>query len=309
LGTIKAVDIRKIWQNEATDFTPWLAENIQKLGNSLGMDLELRSQEEPVGTFSLDILAHDIGRDRKAIIENQLERTDHDHLGKLLTYAAGLDAVVAIWLAKEFREEHRQVLDWLNQRTGEDVEFYAVVVEALQVDNSLPAIQFRPVAFPNDWRKRQNAPSTSTGTSPRSEAYRSYFQTLIDVLRDQYHFTGARKGQPNSWYFFSSGIGGVAYGASFVIGDRARVELYLDRDVDWNKHIFELLLESKGEIESEIGTSLEWERLDHAKASRIALNRLGSIMNTNLLPEIRKWHIDNLLKFRDVFRPKLDNLV
>ena len=128
LGTIEQVDLREVWPHEAQDFTPWLSANLDKLGEALGLDLELHESEAPVGPFSLDVLAHDRGNDRPVIIENQLGSTNHGHLGQLLTYAAGYDAGVIVWLTGDFQDEHRAALDWLNQRTGEDTAFFGVVV-------------------------------------------------------------------------------------------------------------------------------------------------------------------------------------
>ena len=128
------MDIRGVWSNEAADFTPWLAENMTVLNEALGMDLELDAQEASVGSHALDILARDLGNSRQVVIENQLDYTDHRHLGQLLTYAAGFDANVIVWIARKFRDEHREALDLLNRRTGEDTEFSGIEVELWKTD-------------------------------------------------------------------------------------------------------------------------------------------------------------------------------
>ena len=301
LGQLKRVDVREIWPNEATDFTPWLAENISFLGNALGMELEVEDLEASVGDFSLDLQARDLGRNLPVIIENQLTDTDHDHLGKLLTYAAGFDAGVVIWIAKSIREEHRQTLDWLNQRTSENTEFFGVVVQVLKIGDSKPAVDFRMVAFPNEWRKG----GTVTSISPKMEAYRAFFQPLIDTLREQYSYTNAKVAQPKSWYVFASGLSGIRYATSFALGGKIRTEIYIDRgDGDINKEIFDRLHEHKQAIHEELGEHLEWERLDDKQASRIAVYRDGSIEDDDAtLEELRNWAVDRLLKFKEVFGP------
>lgn len=302
LSKIKRLNLRDVWAKEASDFTPWLAENIEELGEALGMDLELEAKEASVGDFSLDLLAKDLGTSRTVVVENQLTQTDHDHLGKLLTYAAGFGASVVIWVAESIREEHRQALEWLNQRTDTDTEFFGVVVEVLQIDDSKPAYNFKPVVFPNEWQKskrRQVVGSVST----KGEAYRQYYQPLIDELREKHKFTGARVAQPQNWYAFSSGMSGVNVSAVFAGNDTARVELYIDLgDVETNKALFDWLHDQKDDIEKGCGFSLQWERLDERRASRIAVTRSGSIGNSaEELEKIRKWQIERLLIFKKVF--------
>jgi len=302
-GKIKRLNLREIWGNESSDFTPWLAENIGTLGESLGMELELERIEEPVGDFSLDLLAKDLGTGGNVIIENQLTPTDHDHLGKLLTYAAGVGASTVVWVAELIRDEHRQVLDWLNQRTDSDTQFFGVVVEVLRIDNSKPAYNFKPVVFPNEWQKRKRR----KGVSSKGEAYRNFFQALIDDLRENYRFTGAKVGQPQNWYAFSSGFSGIVYSAVFALRKRARVEVYIDQgDADNNNLLFDYLFEDKEAIESECQKELGWERLEDRRASRIAIYRDGSIEGSDEeLREIHSWMIENLLTFKKVFPSKI----
>ena len=309
LGELERMDLRSVWKNEAYDFTPWLAENIDRLGDSLGLELELVEQEKNVGNFALDLLARDLGSGRDVVIENQFSQTDHDHLGKLLTYAGGVDAGTVIWLAEKVRDEHRQALDWLNQRTDSETQFFAVVVEVLRIGESLPALQFRPVVFPNEWQKTRRQTSRRTA-SKRGEAYREFFQGLIDRLREEHRFTGARIAQPQNWYSFASGNSSATYGASFALGGRARVDAYLDSgDADETKEMFGSLAAERDAIESEYGASLEWERLDEKRASRIAAYRPGSINDDpETLTEIADWMIDNLLRMKAVLGPRLSGL-
>lgn len=300
----KRLNLRSIWPHEASDFTPWLAENIEGLSAVLGMDLEIEAREAGVGDFSLDILAKDLGTGRIVIIENQLTQTDHDHLGKLLTYAAGFNASVVIWIAESVREEHRQALEWLNQRTDTDTDFFCVIVEVLQIEDSNPAYDFKPVVSPNEWQKEKRS-QKSRVPSTRGEAYRQYFQPLIDELREKYKFTGARAAQPQSWYAFSAGTSGVPVSAAFTGAGTARVELYIDLGAfEANKALFDWLYTQKAEIESQIGLPLEWDRLDGKRASRISITTNGNIEDPpESLDRLREWHIQKLLVFKRVFAP------
>ncbi len=305
-GDLKPVDIREVWSNEAREFTPWLAENIERLGQSLGMDLEVTGREADVGDFSLDLLAKDLGTGRHVVIENQFGATDHDHLGKLITYASGVDAAAVIWLTESVRDEHRQALEWLNRRTDTELHFFAVVVEVVRIDESRPAVLFKPVVLPNEWQ-RVARDTADHQVSPRGEAYRRYFQVLIDELREKHRFTGARVGQPQNWYSFPSGVQGVSCGTSFAQGGRVRAELYIDQgEADRNKALFDTLLGEKTGIEQDFGEPLEWERLDDRRASRIAVYREGSIdQPEQKLVEIRAWAVERLLRLKKIFGARL----
>ncbi|MFH1981125.1 MAG: DUF4268 domain-containing protein [Pseudomonadota bacterium] len=305
-GKVTKLNLREIWPKESSDFTPWLAENISALGEALGMELEIEGQEASVGDFSLDLLAKDLGSGHTVVIENQLCQTDHDHLGKLLTYAAGFSASTVIWVSETVRDEHRQALEWLNQRTDEDTQFFGVAIEVFKIDDSKPAYSFNPVVYPNEWqksKKRQPNPNVSS----KGEAYRNYFQSLIDELREKYHFTNAKKAQPQNWYSFSSGFSNIPIGAVFNMGQKTRTELYIDvLDKDRNKAIFDWLVGQKESIQDKFDQPLDWERLDDKRASRIAIYREGSIESSEEdLLQIKNWHIENLLKFKKIFIPLL----
>ena len=313
LGRLEQVELRDFWPKEAVDFTPWLVNEISRLGDALGLELEVRDREAPVGGYHLDILAHDVGSNRPVIIENQLEATDHDHLGKLLTYASYYDANVVVWLARRFSEQHRQALDWLNQRTDEHTQFFGLIVELLKIDDSRPAVNFKLASAPNEWRKEAIATSRgrNAGTSERMQRYQRYFQILIDRLREDKGFTRARKGQPQSWYNFSSGHSGLNYNAEFNRDGKVSVSLYIDRgESDLNEQVFDQLLGAKTAIESDLQEALDWQRLDERRACKIAVVRTGSIDDDDeTLEAIREWMTENLLAFRNVFGPRFSGLM
>ena len=309
LSNLDAVDLRDVWPNEAHDFTPWLADNIDQLGAVLGMDLELRDTEAEVGAFSLDVLAHDLGNNRPVVIENQLEPTDHDHLGKLLTYAARYEAHTIVWLVRDFRPEHRAALDWLNQRTGEDTAFFGVVVEAWKIDDSRPAPRFSPVVVPNDWQKQEQ----EAGLSPKQLRYLKFFQSLINTLREEHQFTMAQWGKPQNWYGFKTGFGGISYTASFKITPTARARVALEistGDKPRNKARFDRLFERKEDVEEVLGHLLEWDRKDEYQGCIISVEREGRIEDDDeTLEQIREWMIEQLLAFKTAFTPHLDELL
>lgn len=303
---LKKIPLREIWKNEASDFTPWLESNIETLGEALGMDLVITGREASVGDFSLDLLAEDLGSNRTVVIENQFLQTNHDHLGKLLTYAAGYDASVVIWVSEKIRDEHRQTMEWLNQRTDTDTQFFAVVVEILQIDNSNPALNFKLVVFPNEWRKSKRQKPT-TNFSSKGEKYRNYYKSLIDELVKQ-NFTRPRTPLAQNWYNFSSGINGVNYGVQFPRGNKILAYINIGKELGEKRiAIFNALEARKTEIANNFQNSLEWNRDQEVALSTIAISRDGSIESSEgELEEIRKWHIEKLLKLKEIFQPEIE---
>jgi len=301
-GNLNKLKLRDYWPNEAQDFTPWLADNIESLGKALGMELELLEQEASVGSFSLDILAKDLSNNQIVIIENQLTQTDHDHLGKLLTYASGFNASMVIWIAKEIRDEHKQALNWLNDRSDDETGFFGVEIDVFQIDSSSPAFVFNPIVYPSEWKKSKTKRKQSL--TPRGEAYLRYFQSLIDILREQHRFTGAKKAQPQSWYSFASGLSGLTYTACFT-RNNARVELYIDTgDKNKNEDFFDWLKKDEDNITTSFNKSIHWDRLDNKKASRVYVENDGSVTDNNdALDDLKNWQIENLLLFKKILGP------
>ena len=311
LATIQRVELRDVWSHEADEFTPWLAENIRELGDALGMRLEVEEREAPVGSYSLDILARDQD-DRQVVIENQLETTDHKHLGQLLTYAAGYDANVIVWIARNFRDEHRDALDLLNRRSGEDTEFFGVEVELWQIDDSRRAPYFKPVVTPSEWRKQTIRPTGSVSRRRgRRERYQAFYQKLIDIMRKEHNFTEVREVGRAGWCPLRQHGEGISYTASFQTRiDEFWVELMITRGgKEGSKALFDQLKEHQEAIESELGDPLHWQE-QHAGGSCIAAYRPGTIDDDEeTLREIRGWMVERLLKFKQVFGPRLDELV
>ncbi len=316
LGTIERISPRTIWRDEARDFTPWLADNISLLGDALGLNLECRKREAAVGIYSLDILAHDTERHLPVAIENQLGVTDHSHLGQVLTYAGGYDASVIVWVAGAFRDEHRQALDLLNRRTDDNTEFYGVEVEVLKIDSSRKCVNFKLVAIPRKWRNPKQRSSRSGGVR-HDERYRQFYQELVKRLEyEEPGLTDLSHDQVGTARYCTLSSAGkkVHYSVSFgdLAGRRntAWVQLIIGSgDRDWDKEVLNQLHEHLEEIKSELDGSLLW-RPDHSRdSSRIMLPREGSIDDDeDMLEEIRTWMVDRLLKFRQVFGPRLAEL-
>ena len=197
----------------------------------------------------------------------------------------------------------------MNQHTDSDTGFFGVVIEVLKIDDSRPAYHFKPVVFPNEWRKQKKAASERAPTA-KGEAYREFFQTLIDELREKHRFTNARAGQPQNWYSFASGISGISYSTSFAQGGKFRAEVYLDLgDSTKNKELFDALFCERERVETEFGEALEWERLDENRASRVAVYCPGTIdTSTEHLEQVRNWAIDRVLKLKKVFDKRLRRL-
>lgn len=306
VARLARVEPTDVWRHEAYDFTRWLAVNLDALGKVLGVDLELERIEARVGDFAADIVARETGSNRRVVIENQLAPTDHRHLGQLLTYAAGTEAALIVWISPDFRDEHRQALDWLNQRTGEGVDFFGVALQVVRIDESRPAISLQLVSSPNAWSKRTK--KILGGSTPLSEAqrrYQAFFDLLLDDLRKE-SFTNARQGSATNWQGIPTGVAGVIYTVCFARNGRLRTEIYIDTgDRARNKATFDVLAASRMDIESTLGRSLEWDRLDEKQASRITDRRPGAGLGVEADSELRLWVLESLRQLRATVTPRL----
>lgn len=308
LGALTEVDLREVWNYEARNFTPWLRENIDRLNQVLGLDIEITESEGSVGPFAVDLVGRDLGSGRIVIIENQLSPTDHTHLGQLLTYTAGRGAKIVIWISPQFREEHRQALDWLNENTGEDQAFFGIEIKLVRIDDSRPAPLFKLVSQPNEWQK---SVASTRATSARGEAYKAFWTAFLEKLKERAPgMTNAKKGLPQNWFNISAGRSGFAYAVAFKLKGRFGVELYIDTgDKEKNKQFFEQLYGQKDSIEQELGMVLSWERLDNARACRIAALCEGRIdIGERELADLQDWAIATLIKFRKVFGKRIEVL-
>ena len=302
LGKLTEVNVRDLWKHEQYDFSAWLAkeENITELGDVIGLNLVDVNTEFYVGSYRCDLVAKDETTGIKVIIENQLEATNHDHLGKIITYASGLDAKVVVWVVKEAREEHRSAIEWLNNNTLSDIAFFLIEIHAYKIGDSLPAAKFEMVEKPNDFIKNTKG-SNSNGELNKSQAERlEFWEQFNTVVLEKGKPFSIRKASTDHWYDVALGITAAHIGITLVNKEHIiGVEVYINDD----KALFDSLFEKKAEIEEQTGIAFCWERLDGKKASRIKYSIPGLDFDNHsnyhdLMIEI----IDKVVIMRNVFK-------
>ena len=305
LGKLEKVkDLRSVWKHEANDFTNWLSkeENLNTLSEEIGINIELISTEAKTGSFSTDILAVEANTDNKIIIENQLEATNHDHLGKIITYASGHDAKTIIWIVKEAREEHRQAIDWLNEHTDEEINIFLCRIELWKIGDSAIAPKFQIVSSPNNWTKTIKRSMNNEMSSTKMLLY-NYWTKLSEEIDRNYPNFNSRK--PRSSNFYDIALGSSLAHISLVINTKSEVKCQIwIRD---SKPLFDFLYNSKDKIEEELGYELEWARLDDYKSSFIAIINNSDIRDESNWDNLIKWQLNNASKFYDVFSDRIKN--
>ena len=305
LGKLKEVDIRDLWKHEQYDFSTWLSksENIEELNEILGLTLIDISKETYVGAYRCDLFAKDETTGTKVIIENQLEMSNHDHLGKIITYASGLDAKVIVWIVKEAREEHRSAIEWLNNISGNNVGFFLLELHAYKIGDSDPAPMFKVVEQPNDFIKNNKANKNDESMN-KSQSQRLEFWTQFnEILVKRGKPFNVRKATTDHWYDVAMGSGEAHVSITLVNKDSSiGIELSIPKD----KQLFDKLYAKRKEIESALGFELDWRRLDNAKASRIIYYIKGlDFDNHKNYKELMNEAIDKAVLMRDIFKKYL----
>lgn len=300
LAKLKQVGLREVWKHEASEFTTWLAkpENLALLSDEIGIEITLTQTEASVGKFFVDIFAEEENTGRKIVIENQLESTDHDHLGKLITYASGFDAEIIIWIVRDVRDEHKRAIDWLNEHSDKDVNFFVIKMEVWQIGNSPFAPKFQVVSQPNDWAKAIKTTSIKSDLSDTKLMQLDFWTDFRKYGEEQNSKLRFRKPYPQHWYDVS--IGSSKAHLALIVdtqNNQLRCELYIPDD----KELFNSLQSYQNAIEEELGYVLEWMFLEGKKASRIKTVTNADLDASENWENYFTWLLNGAEKFQKVF--------
>ena len=313
IGTLEQVSVRSVWPKEAGDFTPWLAENVELMSEALGMELELEGQEVSIGGYFADLVFQVRPSGALVVVENMYGSTDHDHLGKLITYAAGLKASYAVLLTETFRDEHRSALNWLNTVSTEDCGFFGLSLEVWRIGESIPAPRLRVDVQPDDWSKSVRAAKEREDSE--SDALNREFWAGVQsgFRKDDADWAGLGRPSKEAWMKFKSRQG-VDFNAAFCWpggGRRLRVEAYVDtRDADSTAELYSELESRRDEVDEAFGEALEWSPLENRRASRVSsyFPKPIPIGDRDLWPEASAWVVQTLGRLRAAIDPVLDDL-
>lgn len=306
LGRLEQIkNLREVWADEARDFTPWLAgeQNIRLLGDAIGMDLEVQSVEKAVGPFSADILCIDQDTEAYVLIENQLARTDHRHLGQLMTYAAGLDAVTIVWIADFFTEEHRAALDWLNEKTSDDLNFFGLEIELWRIGDSPVAPKFNIVSKPNEWTHSVKDSVTSGAVSDLKQKQLRFWKAFREAVPADSPIR-PRKARPQHWLNMSIGKTGFTLAAIAITNpSELRMELKVR-----NKVHFQQLEDDRDAIDAELGQEVEWRPGKSRKVDLIIVRTPADIQDETQWGKHHAWLYQQIQLFHKVFADRIQSL-
>jgi hypothetical protein len=307
LGEIRKLPVKNYWKHEEHEFTPWLAkdENISRLAAAIDLELQVEGVEVPVGPFSADVLAKDpLGN--YVVIENQFGKTNHDHLGKLLTYAANLGATAVVWLAEQFTDEHHKTIEWLNEHVSDELRLYAVEIELWQIDKSRPAVRFNVLSQPTEISKQATAVKSAGPLTDVKKLQLDFWTAFRSELLDRKVVPTAPEARPTYWFNVSLGraniyLSNIANTAKGKIG----VRVYIDNKIA--STVLPQLQAERSAIESEIGEKLEWNPNPDAH-DIITLQRAADLDDCDKWPEYVSWLVDKVDKFKKTFGPRVKKL-
>ena len=308
LGQLKNLRLREIWSHEEREFTPWLAsqENLSQLSTAIGMELQLERVEVPVGPYCADILARDASAGL-VVIENQFGKTNHDHLGKLLTYGSVLGASAVVWIAEQFSEEHQKAVDWLNDRTTDDLSLYAVQLEVLQIDGSKPAIRFNVLSRPNEVVRAASVAKASGELSEAQQLQLEFWTQFRRRLLEKKVVMSAQTPRPQYWFDVALGRTNIFLSnICDTYASRIGVRVYL-RNVVADAALAQLEPQ-RAAIEVEIGAKMQWNPTPEKKDKIISLTKQVDLEDRSRWPEYVDWLVDTVAKVWKAFAPRVRNL-
>lgn len=305
-------DVREYWSHEEYDFTPWVADEIEadgasQLENTLGLDLEVIEREKPVGKYKVDIYAEVVDDGRTVIIENQLGVSDHDHLGKAIAYAAGVDADIIVWIAPKFNDEHLDAVQWLNANSRNDVNLFAIRIEVWRIDDSPPAVRFNALESPSEWK--QKAQRSRGELSDRDKLREEFWTAFRDRIEDTKTPLRPRKPKPSHYYSNPIGVGG--YHISYYLDEEAG-ELGLELIITDSEGAYDELQHHVDEIEEELQSTVELGELRETRTgkmrSHLAVTRQADIEARDSWDEYFAWMFDQGERFHEVFPGRLRDI-
>lgn len=294
---IQISDLHEVWKHEALDFTPWLAksENLELLSEAIGIDITLEEKESSVGAFSVDIFAKEEGTGRNIIIENQLEDTNHDHLGKLITYASGKNAEIVIWIVKRARDEHRKAIEWLNSHTDDTAAFFLIEIELWKIGQSQPAPKFNVVERPNDWAKAMKQQENLSPTEAFKLEYWSEFKNYAESNGDFIKELSLRKPSKEHWYDFATGKSGINLQLTITTPKNIK---YCGIVIYEDKELSKIFYDAIPELEKQLGVKIKWKPA--VKSDRLTFESPAHLKESEKWNEDFDWFIKNLLDLKKI---------
>lgn len=309
VGRLERVDLRQVWVNEAKDFTTWLEKHLDILSEHIGFDLSLLEREKSIGTLSADIFAEG-STGETVIIENQLEKTDHDHLGKLVTYLSNLEAKKAIWITSDSRPAHITAINWLNEISPSDIAFFLVKVVAYKIGDSEAAPLFTIICGPSPEAKQIGGQKQEF--VERHLKRLDFWTKLLEKARGKTNLHSNVSPSKDNLITAGAGIkSGMGWSYSITMS-KGSVELFIDRGPDKKDEtdeIYEKILNNREKIENQFGEPLIWDKVEGRRVCRIkSICNIGGLKNEDLWDQIQEDLIDRMIRLEKLLKHSLSKI-